>query len=204
MESTCTYLICAFLWIAIIGGWIVPMVRKRIIHEIFVACGLGIMFSLVIMGQRWESGDISLLAYTGYALYLPAILLVGSSFITLHHKGEPRSGWEHTTILIGKGVFGIVRHPLYLGSAFFAAGVIFIIQSPLPTILGSIAIFCFWMASKREDWYNIEKFGDHYKEYMERVPMWKFLKGLQRDGNQSDEKKIFENTREGESKEKIK
>jgi len=34
------------------------------------------------------------------------------------------------------------------------------------------------MASKKEDEFNIKKFGDDYKKYMERVPVWNFLKGL--------------------------
>ncbi|GAG80166.1 unnamed protein product, partial [marine sediment metagenome] len=28
------------------------------------------------------------------------------------------------------------------------------------------------MASRKEDAFNIEKFGDEYREYMKKVPMW--------------------------------
>jgi protein-S-isoprenylcysteine O-methyltransferase Ste14 len=34
------------------------------------------------------------------------------------------------------------------------------------------------MASKKEDEFNIKKFGESYKEYMKKVPLWNFLKGL--------------------------
>ena len=47
-------------------------------------------------------------------------------------------------------------------------------------MLGIVCILCFWLASKREDDYNIEKFGDSYEEYMKRVPMWNFFKRLKR------------------------
>jgi len=47
-------------------------------------------------------------------------------------------------------------------------------------ILGIIAIFCAWMASRKEDEFNILKFGDDYREYMKKVPMWNVLKGLRR------------------------
>ncbi|MEW6041398.1 MAG: hypothetical protein AB1633_07755 [Elusimicrobiota bacterium] len=30
----------------------------------------------------------------------------------------------------------------------------------------------------KEDTFNIEQFGDSYKEYMEKVPMWNAFKGL--------------------------
>ena len=36
------------------------------------------------------------------------------------------------------------------------------------------------MASKKEDEFNIMKFGDDYREYMKKVPMWNALEGLRR------------------------
>lgn len=175
------YIICAGIWVAIIFGWLIPVIRKRMVAEIHVACGLGIMFSLIVLGVMmmiWKGGDILPLLYAGYVLYVPAAAFVISSFITLKHKGKPGSGWEPTTMLIEGGVFRIVRHPLYLGAAIWTMGIVLVFQSIASTIPGLVAIFCFWMASTKEDGYNIGKFGDSYKQYMERVPMWNFVKGL--------------------------
>jgi len=36
------------------------------------------------------------------------------------------------------------------------------------------------MASKKEDAFNLRKFGDSYREYMRKVPMWNVLKGVVR------------------------
>jgi protein-S-isoprenylcysteine O-methyltransferase Ste14 len=36
------------------------------------------------------------------------------------------------------------------------------------------------MASKMEDEYNIEQFGDSYKKYMTLVPGWNVFKGLRK------------------------
>lgn len=77
-------------------------------------------------------------------------------------------------------IFGIIRHPLYLGFALWGIGQILAIQSTISMILGIIAIFCTWMASKKEDEFNIMKFGDDYREYMKKVPMWNALEGLRR------------------------
>jgi len=62
-------------------------------------------------------------------------------------------------------------------------GVILVIQSIPSTILGLVAIFCFWMASRKENVFNIEKFGDTYKDYMRRVPMWNVFRGLRKRGS---------------------
>jgi len=172
MLEVLAYIICAAIWLGIIFGWLIPVIRQRIVHEIFVACGLGIMFSLIVLVSTvWQSGDIVPLVYTGLALYIPAAVLVVSSFVTLRRKGKPESGWEPTTVLIESGVYRVARHPLYLGSAIFTVGLMFAIQSIPATISGLVAVFCFWMASRKEDAFNIEKFGDEYREYMKKVPI---------------------------------
>lgn len=177
------YIICAGMWIAIIFGWLIPVIRKRMVQEIYMACGLGVYFSLILLGWVWKTIDIRPLLYIGYTLIVLGIAFVISSFVSLKYRGKPESGWETTAVLIDSGVFGIVRHPLYLGSAISMTGVILVIQSVPSTILGLVAIFCFWMASRKEDVFNIEKFGDTYKDYMRRVPMWNVFQGLRKRGS---------------------
>lgn len=175
------YIILAVIWVSIIFGWIIPVIRERKFFEIYMAIGLGIYFSLLVLGiMVWERGAFVSLVYLGYLLFIPGAIFVVSSFITLKHRGKPESGWESTTTFIDSGVYRVVRHPLYLGSAFFMAGLMFLIQSIYSSIFGLIAIFCFWMVSIKEDRYNIQRFGDDYKKYMKKVPMWNFLKGLKR------------------------
>ena len=172
------YIICGGIWIGIIVGWLVPMIRKRIVYEIYEACGLGIYFSLLVLSWGWKGMEIFPLMYIGYALFVPAAAFVISSFVSLKHKGKPESGWEHTTTIINSGVFRVVRHPLYLGTAIWTVGIMLVVQSIPSTILGIIAIFCFWMASKKEDEFNIGKFGAEYQEYMGEVSRWNAFPGL--------------------------
>jgi protein-S-isoprenylcysteine O-methyltransferase Ste14 len=82
--------------------------------------------------------------------------------------------------MLDTGIFGIVRHPLYLGTALWSVALMLVFQSILSVILGLIAIFCFWKASRKEDEFNTQKFGDGYQEYMKRVPMWNLFGGLRR------------------------
>lgn len=177
------YVICAGIWVGIIVGWLIPVIRKRIVYEIYEACGLDVYFSLIVLGWGWKTLDIFPLVYIGYVLYVPAAVLVIFSFINLKRKGKPESGWEHTTTIIDSGVFRIVRHPLYLGAAIWTIGIILVIQSIPSTILGLVAIFCFWMASIGEDKFNIKKFGGEYQNYMGEVPRWNVFKGLKRITN---------------------
>jgi len=36
------------------------------------------------------------------------------------------------------------------------------------------------MGARKEAKYNIKKFGDDYREYVKKVPMWNVLKGLRK------------------------
>ena len=159
-------LILAGIWIGIIFKWLIPVCRKHIVYEIYEACGLGLYFTSFLLPWSW--GEISFLPLRilGFILFLPAALFVGSSFINLKAKGKPPTGWEQTTVMIESGAYQLVRHPLYLGTALWAAGVILVSQSVSTTIFGLLAGCCFWMASKREDEYDLAKFGDDYQEYM--------------------------------------
>ncbi len=158
------------------------MIRQRIVYEIYEACGLGGSFTLLILGMGgvFTQFNILPLRIIGFILYIPAAFFVISAFVTLKHKGKPTDAWEYTTTLIDSSVFRIVRHPLYLGTAIWTVALMLIFQSIPSALLGIVNIFCFWMASRKEDAFNIEKFGDGYQEYMREVPMWNVFKGLRK------------------------
>ena len=176
------YIALAAIWCGIIFGWLIPVIRKRIICEIYEAFGLGIFFTLMMLGLAgiWIQFNVPIIRIVGLVLYAPAAFFVVSAFVNLKRKGKPETVWESTTAMIGSGVFGIVRHPLYLGTAIWTLGLMLVFQSIPLTLLGIIGIFCFRMASKKEDAFNIEKFGDRYREYIEKVPAWNAFKSLRK------------------------
>lgn len=168
------------MWVGIIFGWLIPVIRKHIVYEIYEAIGLGGLFTLLLLGLSGmlKQFNILPLRIIGFILYIPAAFFVILAFISLKYKGKPEKGWEHTTVMINANVFRIVRHPLYLGTAIWTIGLLLVFQSIPATLLGIVNIFCYWMASKKEDSFNIEKFGNEYRKYIKEVPMWNALKGL--------------------------
>jgi protein-S-isoprenylcysteine O-methyltransferase Ste14 len=179
MTEMWPYTVCAGLWIGILIGWLIPMIRQKIVYEVYAAFAVGIMISLFILSwAMWEKGDVFLFVYAGYGLYVPAFALAVTSVAALKRRGKPTSGWEHTTVLIKGNVFRLVRHPLYLGGALLSLAILLVTQSITSIVSGLIGIFCYWMASKEEDKFNIEKFGNSYGEYMKKVPMWNVFKAL--------------------------
>lgn len=175
------YAIIVGIWLSILIWWLIPVLRERIVYEIYAALGVGTLVTMIVLASMvWHAGDISLLIHVGWVLYIPASIFVLLGFISLKREGKPETGWEQTTVITRGSVFGIVRHPLYLGGAIYAIALAAIIQSVASMVLGLVAVLCLRLASREEDQFNVRKFGNAYKEYMTRVPAWNFLISLAR------------------------
>jgi protein-S-isoprenylcysteine O-methyltransferase Ste14 len=178
--------ICAIIWI-INGMWLIQVIREHIASEIYMHIGLGIFFSLLALEITigihgpWTRFEIFWLAVIGWILYIPSAILVFSPMIELKHEGKPKSAdLTATTTFIDSGIYRFFRQPMTLGVAIWSIALILVFQSVPSVILGLVSLFCFWMSARKESEYNIRKFGDAYKEYMEKVPMWNFLKGMRK------------------------
>ncbi len=178
------YIILAVVWIIIISRWLVPVIRLRQVQEVYAVFAVGGLLSMVILGVGgvWNTYQIRILRIIGLILYIPSLFFVAAAFISLGRKGKPESGWEASTVIIKTGVFRLLRHPLYLGTAMWSLAVAFVFQSVQSTVVCALVIFCSFMASIKGDTFNIEKFGEKYSEYMKRVPMWNFFKNIFRRG----------------------
>ncbi|GAI42613.1 unnamed protein product, partial [marine sediment metagenome] len=73
--------------------------------------------------------------------------------------------------VIGKGVFGIVRHPIYLGAILFYFGLLVITFSIIATGIWVLIIAFYYFNSKHEEKLLLDKFGKDYEEYKKEVPM---------------------------------
>lgn len=74
--------------------------------------------------------------------------------------------------VITKGVFGQVRHPLYLGSVLFYIGLWSFTLSLFSALLVVIIIVFYHFIAKHEEKLLVSKFGKEYEDYMTSVPMW--------------------------------
>jgi len=178
-----TYVFCAIIWIFFLSILIPERKGKRIISEIYGHCGMSFLLSLLVFGlsRIGAQYDILTLKIVGFILYAPAVFFIVSPIIALKGRGRPKSkDFTTTTSLVTTGIYRIVRHPMSLGMVIGAIGLMLTFQSILSVILGTAAIFCLYIYSKKEDIFNIEQFGDSYKEYMKKVHMWNVIKGLRK------------------------
>jgi protein-S-isoprenylcysteine O-methyltransferase Ste14 len=82
--------------------------------------------------------------------------------------GEKRE----TAVVIDKGVFGLVRHPVYLGSMLFYPGLFLLTASLAAAGIWLIIVIFYNIIAYSEEKILLDRFGDEYIAYKKRVGMW--------------------------------
>ncbi|MFO7740975.1 MAG: hypothetical protein R6X31_01555 [Anaerolineae bacterium] len=101
--------------------------------------------------------------------------------ITFRRKGGVAKGESYvkTTVLVDTGIYAIVRHPQG-GTAWLLInlGVMLIAQHWTSVVLGLPSMVLAHADTFKADQYCIEKSGDAYRHYIERVPRVNFVTGI--------------------------
>ena len=82
--------------------------------------------------------------------------------------GEPREPPQ----VIRTGVFGWVRHPIYLSEILLYFGLLLLSLSLAAAAVWLVAIGFLHYVSRHEERLLLARFGQAYQEYMRDVPMW--------------------------------
>jgi protein-S-isoprenylcysteine O-methyltransferase Ste14 len=131
---------------------------------------LGIAFFLNIVAINLFPPTIKELVDVGWIIFGVGAFFYILSVFTLRRKGVSN--------IVDSGVYGIVRHPMYLGAMLMFFSHIFLGQDWIVAIGTILAIACCYLIILSGDQRNIEKFGDDYRHYMEKVPRMNFLVGI--------------------------
>ena len=74
--------------------------------------------------------------------------------------------------VIRKGVFNIVRHPVYLSEILLYLGFIVLSISIASIFVWIIAFLFLHFISRYEEKLLLDRFGEEYERYVQEVPMW--------------------------------
>jgi protein-S-isoprenylcysteine O-methyltransferase Ste14 len=131
---------------------------------------LGIAFFMNIIAINLFPPTIEELVDVGWIIFGVGAFLYVLSVFTLRRKG--------VSSIVESGIYGIVRHPMYLGAMVMFFSHIFLGQNWIVAIGTIVAIVCCYLIILSGDQRNIEKFGDDYKRYMQKVPRMNFALGV--------------------------
>jgi protein-S-isoprenylcysteine O-methyltransferase Ste14 len=98
--------------------------------------------------------------------------MVIAGYLLLKRKGKPDSNFENTSLLVKSGIYGYIRHPLYLSIFLLGTGVILKDPEPVQLVLGGINLIAVYITARIEENEMIAKFGDNYRLYMTETKMF--------------------------------
>jgi protein-S-isoprenylcysteine O-methyltransferase Ste14 len=143
---------------------------KRETKDTILMIMLGVTFFLNIIAIYLFPSIIEELVAVGYTILGIGAVFYVLSVLTLRRKGVSR--------IVDSGIYGIVRHPLYLGAMTMFFSHIFLGQNLIVAIGTIVALVCCYLIILSDEEKNLEKFGDDYKRYMQKVPRINFVLGV--------------------------
>lgn len=158
-------------------GATTPLDMALMIIEGLLALGQVVLCFLFYNHAGW-----TVVLVLGWALLAASLFLGWRAIVDLLNKGQAPEGesWHQTGVVVDTGVYGLVRHPMYLSFMLVPLALICLAQHWLSAILGVclVAILIYEMVREERD--NLDKFGPAYEDYMQRVPRMNLLSGLLR------------------------
>lgn len=156
----------------ILFSWFLSLRYKRY-HGIARFFAFESVFILVLLNYKvWFNNPFSLLQLISWTLLILSIYVVVTGFLLLKEKGKPDSNFENTSLLVKSGIFGYIRHPLYLSIFLLGTGVVLKDPKEVQLILGVINLVAVYFTALMEEQEMIVKFGDDYKAYMKETKMF--------------------------------
>ena len=131
---------------------------------------LGIAFCLNIVAINLFPPNIEELAVVGWIIFGVGAFLYVLSVLALRKRGVSN--------IVDSGIYGIVRHPMYLGGMTMFFSHVFLGQNLIVAVGTIVAIVCCYLIILSDEEQNLEKFGNDYKRYMEKVPRIDFVVGI--------------------------
>ena len=138
---------------------------QLIIFILFMASWISDMF-LNYSGFLNEYLPVGIKLPLGILLLLVSGYMAGTGlFIVFGKKGQAEG-------VIKKGLFSLVRHPIYLAEIILYLGLLVLSTSLTAALIWIIGIFFLHYISRYEEKLLLAKFGKEYEQYMREVPMW--------------------------------
>jgi len=144
--------------------------RQRHSHDFYVFFAFqSILWLLFLNMDYWFRNTFSAMQIVSWLLLLCSLILVIQGFYLLHKIGRPEHGIETTTVLVKRGIYKYIRHPLYSSLMSLSWGIFFKDFSLFSIALVLIATIFLIATAMVEEKENIQKFGAEYTAYMKET-----------------------------------
>ncbi|OPX60438.1 MAG: hypothetical protein A4E25_00508 [Methanobacterium sp. PtaB.Bin024] len=141
---------------------------------------LVIQFLLVFIFGFYNEAGLDPVMYVGWLIWVISVIFGFGPIIVLKKEGEVEEGesYVHTKTLVTSNIYSIIRHPQYTAGILLSLALILISQSWLIIVMGLVVIPLLYIDIVQADKYEVDKFGEEYEQYMEKVPRTNFILGI--------------------------
>jgi protein-S-isoprenylcysteine O-methyltransferase Ste14 len=166
------FLIITGTVLIILFSWFLSIKYKRY-HGIARFFAFESVFILVFLNYKvWFIDPFSPFQLVSWIMLTLSAYVVIDGYLLLKSKGKPDSNFENTSLLVESGIYGYIRHPLYLSIFLFGTGAMLKDPKPVQLVLGVVNLIAVYTTARIEEKEMILKFGDDYRHYMTRTKMF--------------------------------
>jgi protein-S-isoprenylcysteine O-methyltransferase Ste14 len=156
----------------ILFSWFLSVKYKRY-HGIARFFAFESVFILFLLNYKmWFINPLSLNQIISWILLTISIYAVTAGYLLLKREGKPSVNFENTSLLVRSGIYGYIRHPLYLSIFLLGTGIMLKNAELVQLVLGAINLIAIWITARIEESEMIAKFGDEYSQYIKETKMF--------------------------------
>ena len=155
------------------------MSRKKLLSGILLTVAFVAQVGLAIWLYDPQANE--LIINSGWLILMLSAVFGWLPIFTFRRKGQVKGrSYMHTTVLVDSSVYAIVRHPQYLAGILVAIALSLITQHWAVLLTGLVGATTTYAGTYDEERECIEKFGEEYCQYQQRVPRLNFILGIAR------------------------
>ena len=140
------------------------------------------IYQLVLSVIYYKSVFSNIIQYIGWGLLFSTAIFGQLPVRTFRKYGKVKDdkSYIHTSKLVDKGLYSVMRHPQYFSWILITFGLTCLNQLWYSLLISVIISPVIYYDMIREERSSIIKFGNEYQEYMKRVPRINFILGIYR------------------------
>lgn len=147
---------------------------------VWIAAFMLLVIAWVISWYITRPDAIRALWYVGWVVWIAgAVLIILPLFmIYVGSRAKGGKGWFDAVTVVDRGIYSVIRHPLYLGWLLMYVVVILFGQHWIILLMAVTGMVCVYLISLQEEQRLVERLGEDYTQYLQNVPRMNIILGI--------------------------
>jgi protein-S-isoprenylcysteine O-methyltransferase Ste14 len=147
---------------------------------VWIAAFMLLVIAWIVSWYLTRPNAIRAFWYVGWVAWIAGAILIILPLLMIYGGSRTKEGkgWFDAVTIVDRGIYSVVRHPLYLGWLLMYVVVIFFGQHWITSFMGIAGMVCVYLISLQEERRLIERLGEDYMLYIQKVPRMNIILGI--------------------------